>query len=344
MTAQRYNRMSAVKRIALAEEWARAATAGDSGWRRPPARGSMADMLEQGIIAADWGTTNLRAFRVDRDGRVVDRRMAELGILNVADGQFDKAFDDTLGDWLAAAPGVPVLLSGMIGSRQGWREAPYVDCPAGADEIARRAVALDHRPVWLVPGLAARDATGTPDVIRGEETQILGAVEPGDRGRRLYCLPGTHAKWARVEGGRVLGFRTAMTGEVFALMTRHGILGRLMRGEGFDQAGFERGLARAEEPGGLLHHLFGARTLGLFEELPAAALASYLSGVLIGHDVRHGLIDVDDRASVALVGDPALAERYALALDRHDRTVAVIDGAAAAARGLWRLARRLFGT
>jgi 2-dehydro-3-deoxygalactonokinase len=304
----------------------------------------MGGMREHGIIAADWGTTNLRAFRFDRDGRVVDRRTAELGILRVADGRFAKALDNMLGDWLTARPAATVLLSGMIGSRQGWREAPYVDCPAGVDELAAEAVSLEDRAVWFVPGLAARDAAGTPDVMRGEETQILGALDTGGCGRRLFCLPGTHAKWALVEDGRILGFRTAMTGEVFAVLARHSILGRLMQGDAFDAAGFARGLDRADQPGGLLHHLFGVRSLGLLDEVAPTALRSYLSGLLIGHDVRHGLAAADGAAPVTLVGEPALNDLYATALGRRGRAVVVTDGALAAARGLWQLARRMFRT
>ncbi len=303
-------------------------------------------MPKQGLIAADWGTTNLRAFRIEADGRVADRRQAPEGILKLSDGGFEAAFGRVLGDWLERWPAAPVLLSGMIGSRQGWREAPYVECPAGAAEIAARAPAFATaagRTVRLVPGLRARDPDGVPDVMRGEETQILGALDDAAPGPRLYCLPGTHAKWAFVEDARILGFRTAMTGEVFATMRRHSILGRLMAGDGHDPAAFDRGLARADQTGGLLHHLFGARGLGLFDELPPTAAASYLSGMLIGHDVKHGLAAADAEAPITLVGAGQLTERYARALAQRGRTAAVIDGAEAAARGLWRLGRLLFG-
>jgi len=309
------------------------------------ARLETGDVPQHGLIAADWGTTNVRAFRIEADGRVADRRQTPDGILNVSDGRFEAAFERVLGDWLQLRPAAPVLLSGMIGSRQGWREVPYVDCPAGAAEIAARALSLETaagRTVWLLPGLAARDADGVPDVMRGEETQILGAVDDPAPGRRLFCLPGTHSKWALVEGRRILGFRTAMTGEVFATLRRHSILGRLMAGADHDPAAFDRGLGRADQAGGLLHHLFGARGLGLAGELPPTATDSYLSGMLIGHDVTHGLAAADGEVPIALVGAGALTERYARALAHHGRSAAVIDGAAAAAGGLWRLARLVF--
>ncbi|MFQ5955983.1 MAG: 2-dehydro-3-deoxygalactonokinase [Kiloniellales bacterium] len=302
-------------------------------------------MSRHRLIAADWGTTNLRAFRLAADGRVVERRDAPAGILNVPEGRFEDAFDQALGDWLAAWPAAPVVLSGMIGSRQGWRESPYVDCPAGAPEIAARAVPITSgsgRQVWILPGLVVRDPGGTPDVMRGEETQILGAFEGAAGDRRLCCLPGTHSKWALIEDGRILGFRTAMTGEVFATLIRHSILGRLIEGEEHHAEAFDRGLGRADEPGGLLHHLFGTRSLGLTGELPPAALASYLSGILIGHDVSHGPAAVPGEAPIVLVGAGALTERYARAFERRGRTAIVIDGASAAARGLWRLGRLMF--
>ncbi len=147
-----------------------------------------------------------------------------------------------------------------------------------------------------------------------------------------------------VEGARILGFRTAMTGEVFATMSQHSILGRLMAGDGHDPAAFDQGLARADQAGGLLHHLFGARGLGLLDELPSTAAASYLSGMLIGHDVKHGLATADAEAPITLVGAGQLTERYARALAQRGRTAAVIDGAEAAARGLWRLGRLVFGS
>ncbi len=181
------------------------------------------------MIGVDWGTSSFRAYRLAGDGRILDRSAAPLGIMAVPERRFDAALRRAIGAWLADGER-RVLLCGMIGSRQGWVEAPYLDCPAGPAELAQALVGVPFADaeVRLVPGLAARDAAAIPEVMRGEETQIAGAL---DRigGSDLVCLPGTHAKWARLAGGRVTGFATYLTGEAFAALRDHTILGRMMR-------------------------------------------------------------------------------------------------------------------
>jgi 2-dehydro-3-deoxygalactonokinase len=269
------------------------------------------------LIGLDWGTTSLRAYRVAADGRALERREAARGILAVPDGRFAEALAEVAGDWLAAEPGAPILAAGMIGSRQGWREAPYADCPAGAGELARGLAEVEGpggRTVRIAPGLLARDPAGVPDVMRGEETQILGELAAsGARDGRLV-LPGTHSKWAEVRDGRIAGFATYMTGEVFDVMRRHSILGRLMReGAPADDAAFRRGLDKGAGPcakGLLLHDLFGTRTLGLAGDLPDTALASYLSGLLIGAEIAAGREGAGTEEPVTVVGSGALTALY----------------------------------
>src|SRR5258708_11894995 len=227
-------------------------------------------MTGSGLIAVDWGTSNFRAYLMDEAGRVEATAVSGDGILAVADGDFEGVFERRCGAWLARHPEAPVLLSGMIGSRQGWHEAPYCPCPAGAAETARAMVAhpmRTGRKLSFVPGLSRMTEDGGHDVMRGEETQILGAVEPGARARRLVCLPGTHSKWVEVEAGRVLRFATFMTGEVYGVLLKHSILGRLIEGEAHDAQAFARGLEQAKHAGGFLNHLFRVRTAGLFQEL-----------------------------------------------------------------------------
>ncbi|MBM3538738.1 MAG: 2-dehydro-3-deoxygalactonokinase [Alphaproteobacteria bacterium] len=286
------------------------------------------------MIAVDWGTSSLRAHRLGPDGKVLEKREAPLGILQIQGGDFAAALESQAGDWEAAGE-TTILMSGMIGSRQGWSEASYVECPAGAADLARRLhpVAWRGKTLRIVPGLVDRSG-GVPDVMRGEETQLVGALPALGPGRHTICLPGTHSKWVRVEDGRIAGFRTHMTGEVFAVLKQHSILGRLMSEGPDDDAAFGAGVDRAREAGGLLHHLFGARTRGLFDELPAASLSSYLSGLLIGHE----LAAEDARAAtVHVLGAPHLARRYLQALERLGRSAAALDPDAAAA-GLFRIA------
>ena len=299
------------------------------------------------MIGVDWGTTSLRAYRLDAAGGVLDARESAQGILSVPEREgFASVLDAVIRPWLDAGEEL-VLLCGMIGSRQGWQEAPYLPCPAGPAEIAAATVPLPFpgaRRCFLVPGLSTRGPEGVPDVMRGEETKLIGLLaELGDGATATLCLPGTHSKWARLEAGRVAGFRTRMTGETRAVLLGHSILGRLQApagGEGSDEA-FRRGVRRSRERGGLLHHLFGTRALGLMGELAAEDTDHYLSGLLIGHEVRAAVEDDGVAAgTVHLAGSATLCRLYALAFAeygvghrQHDPDIA--------ARGLALLGRTL---
>jgi len=266
------------------------------------------------MIGIDWGTTAFRAYRLAPGGTILDRRESEGGILSVPEGGFPAALSAAIGPWLAGGERL-VLLCGMVGSRQGWVEAPYLPCPAGPAEIAAALTTLpfDGARCLLVPGLTTRDAGGVPDVMRGEETKLIGLLAELGTAEALACLPGTHAKWARLSGGRIAHFATQMTGEVRAVLLEHSILGRLAKDAPTDEAAFLRGVARAREPGGLLHHLFGTRGLGLMGELTAEATGSYLSGLLIGHEVAAALADGRPDGPIHLAGSATLTRAYALA-------------------------------
>ncbi len=284
------------------------------------------------MIGVDWGTTSFRAFRFAADGSIRDRRTALRGIVNIQDNKFADSLREEIGPWLAAGEN-HVLLSGMIGSRQGWKEAPYLPCPAGAPEIASALVEIefDWAQVKLVPGLSATDEAGVAEVMRGEETQVLGVLTAMGGGG-LACLPGTHSKWTRVEGGRIVGFTTHMTGEAFGALRGHTILGRMMRDGPADGAPFDAGVRRAGDPGGLLHHIFGARAEVLAGRLAETDAAAYLSGILIGHEVRAALGRRQGEV-VHLIGSPDLTVLYARAISAYGGFAERHDGEAAA-RGL----------
>ena len=284
------------------------------------------------MIGVDWGTTSFRAFRVGRDGTIRDRRASPRGIMQVQDGRFADTLREEIGPWLAAGED-RVLLSGMIGSRQGWKEAPYVPCPAGAADIAGALVDVqfDWARAKLVPGVSGTDETGVAEVMRGEEAQVLGALAALG-GNGLACLPGTHSKWARVEDGRIVRFTTHMTGEAYAALRGHTILARMMREGPADGAPFDAGVRRSGEPGGLLHHIFGVRTLALTGQIPETDTGAYLSGILVGHEVRaalHGASGV----VVHVIGAPDLTVLYARAISACGGYAERHDGEAAA-RGL----------
>jgi 2-dehydro-3-deoxygalactonokinase len=290
------------------------------------------------MLAIDWGTTSFRAYRLDPAGRIVDTRSAPAGILAVEGGQFAAVIEQQAGDWIAGGE-TPVVMSGMIGSRQGWIEVPYATCPAGLDEIAAgmRKVAWEHGEVWIAPGLTCRDDAGVPDVIRGEETQILGILDRIGAGRHTICLPGTHSKWVEVENSRIVRFSTHMTGETFAMFKAHSILGRMMTDGVTDRNAFADGVRRSANAGGMLHHLFGVRSRGLFGELPDTASAWYLSGLLIGHEIHSAGFSGQP---VHLLCTPQLADVYRQALDLLGLESRTLDSDAVT-KGLFALASRL---
>ena len=282
------------------------------------------------MIGVDWGTSSFRAFRLTRDGAIRDQKSAPRGIMAVPDGRFADTLREEIGPWLAGGER-HVLLSGMIGSRQGWVEAPYLPCPAGPAEIAAALtdVPFDWAQVKIVPGLSAVDSSGVAEVMRGEETQLIGVLSAiGSTG--WACLPGTHAKWARVEDSRIVSFSTHLTGEAYAALRGHTILARMMRDGATDPAGFDRGVARSGEPGGLLHHLFGVRSLALVGRLGEGAGSSYLSGLLIGHEVRAALAGVPHGAVVHMIGAPELTTLYARAVEACGGMAERLNGEAAA--------------
>ncbi|RKP48562.1 2-dehydro-3-deoxygalactonokinase [Pararobbsia silviterrae] len=317
-----------------------------------------ADLNQAVLIALDWGTSSLRAYAFDAQGRALAVRSLPWGIMKLpraaAEGGFDAAFEAACGDWLDARPTLPLIACGMVGSAQGWVEAPYIDTPADANRLASSLaeVRTQRGPVLrIVPGVLERGTL--PNVMRGEETQILGAMLEAGPGaqdaaprKTLVGLPGSHAKWAIVEGRSIERFHTFMTGEAFAALRDHTILGRTMRTPDVpDTEAFLRGVsvARGAWDAGLLATIFSTRALGLTGQLDAAQQPDYLSGLLIGHEIA-GLEKLLEREGatwasqpVLLIGDAKLVERYRLVLAHfgctHARTVQN-----ATERGLWQIA------
>jgi 2-dehydro-3-deoxygalactonokinase len=306
-------------------------------------------MAEARLLAVDWGSSRLRAYLLGAGGEVLDTRASEAGASTLGSGAsgFEAALQSLTVDWLHAHPGLPSIACGMVGSAHGWREAPYAECPIELAGLHLHAATVPWAggELKILPGLSCRDTDGTPDVMRGEETQIAGvlALRPQQAGDATLVLPGTHSKWARLEGGRVTTFATRMTGELYAVLRQHSVLGRLMTGaprDGFDHLAFDKGLAAARQSGGrdLGHQLFASRTLGLFGLCPSEDLGDFLSGLLIGHELVAGLEQSDPSGPLIMVGEPALCERYRRGLRQLGREdVSHIDHTAPA--GLWQQAR-----
>jgi 2-dehydro-3-deoxygalactonokinase len=298
------------------------------------------------LIALDWGTSSLRAYLLGEGAAVVESRQQPWGILHLPEGGFAAALQGVAGDWLAVQPRLPVIASGMVGSAQGWREAAYAPCPADARSLADQLLAFEPGPglrMHIVPGV--RLAGERSDVMRGEETQIVGLLsrEPALAARCALVMPGTHCKWVQVRDAAITTFNTYMTGELFALLAQHSILGRPAREAGTAvacDAAFERGVAAVRtHAAGATPLLFSARTLVLGGQLAAADSLEYLSGLLVGEEIRCALQSGPhaDELPRLLVGDAALCRRYqrALALFGLSSQLAA-DGAAPA--GLWQIA------
>ena len=280
-----------------------------------------------GFIAVDWGTTNRRAYLIE-GGRCVDEFEDGQGILSVGDGEFEAAVEQVRGRLGQR----PMLLAGMIGSNRGWIEAPYAHCPAGAEELARGLVWSPDRNSAIVPGVAF--SAGRADVMRGEEVQVLGAVASGEIPHDcLVCHPGTHNKWIVVRGGRIESFRTVMTGELFNLLKDRSILSDLLQQDAEPGEPFAAGVRSGLSGAGLNSELFGARARFLLGGLERVDAASFISGLLIGEDVRIGLADRPD-LPVVVMGRPELTELYSAALglagvnsEQQDGEQAFIAGA-----------------
>lgn len=288
------------------------------------------------LLLADWGTTSRRAWLLDPAGQVVASIDDRFGMSAVESGGWEAAFADLKRRLGNAEPRLS-LLAGMVGSKRGWHEAPYLSCPAGLDDLARGLSWVEPGAVAIVPGLSLVDEDSA-DVMRGEETQVLGAVAAGlVPADCVACQPGTHSKWILVRAGRVTQFRTLMTGELFALLQAHSILAEQVSGEvtadkDFD-AGVDRGFARGE----LTADLFGPRSHALLETGRIGNGAAYLSGLLIGAELRAGLALAGNRA-VEVIGRGDLARLYVAAIGRCGGRARPIDGEAAVLAGLRKLA------
>jgi 2-dehydro-3-deoxygalactonokinase len=265
-------------------------------------------------IAADWGTTRLRLWAMAADGRALARRESDRGMGGLQADGFEAVFLDAAEGWLGAGV-TEVVVCGMAGAREGWAEAGYRPVPAalgGVVEATRAPTRTPRLKVRILPGIRQNDPA---DVMRGEETQIAGLVseDPGFDG--LVILPGTHTKWARVAGGRVLSFSTAMTGELFQVLGAHSILSRSLAAEGWDWAEFDRALKKAlADPAGLTRRLFGLRAQALLHGLGAAGLRARLSAELIGAEIASGMAGAAG-LPIVLIGAEDLAATYRRALE-----------------------------
>lgn len=300
------------------------------------------------FIAVDWGTSHLRLALCDADGGV----LAEASGPGAAacSGRFAEVFAQAIAPWSAHGP-LPALLCGMVGSRQGWAEAPYLRCPASSEHIAQSSIALGSHGVRIMPGLTCTNRLGAADFLRGEETQVLGALALDERlrqGRHQVVLPGTHSKWLQLADAQVQHFQTLVSGEIYAALCGHSVLvtpSAQAAGEASLDAAFLLGVERARTApsDSLLALLFECRARRLSGELADGEASGFLSGLLIGQEIRHGLAHfvASPPTRVCLVGAPALTRRYACALRVFGVDTDCLDGSQAAVAGLAAVYRQL---
>ena len=310
------------------------------------ARSGLQDPAATAVVAADWGTSSLRVWALSSAGSVLGERRSDEGMARLQPEGFEPVLRRHLAVFGLEGEALPVVLCGMVGARQGWREAGYVDVPARLGALCARALAVPAAAldVRILPGLANRQ-DGRDDVMRGEETQLLGLLQAEPSLSGLVCLPGTHSKWVRMQDGEVLGFSTAMTGELFAVLSQHSVLRHSLDGAGPggdpDSPAFLQGVARGlAEPERLTAMLFGVRAATMLHGTAGTAAADMLSGLLIGAEIAGA--GADPGTPLTLVAGGSLAALYGRALALAGHAARVMDAEGAVQRGLWLAAQQLW--
>jgi 2-dehydro-3-deoxygalactonokinase len=303
-------------------------------------------VLDASLLACDWGTTHLRAWVVDPAGRVLRRKTFPFGVARLTRGEAAVKFKTEVRPALDASR-LPALLCGMVGSTLGWTTVPYCRCPAGLPEIAAGTAQVESNPpTWIVPGLVGPGVESGPDVMRGEETQVLGwifADATRANGHHGLCHPGTHSKWVRVKNGSIVSFVTAMTGELFDVLRRHSVLRDDAPPD--DESSFDEGVAAAGDGNGLAYRLFTTRSRAVTGDAPRST-TSYLSGLLVGAEVASlpCVFEFDPARPIALLGNPQLCRWYERAMARAGIRTTFFDGEDAVILGLLEIRRQMSRT
>jgi 2-dehydro-3-deoxygalactonokinase len=287
-------------------------------------------MWKDGFAAVDWGSTARRAYVLDASGRTLREVEDEAGTLTIP----KERFADAVHQLQQQLGSVPLLLAGMVGSNRGWMEAAYVPCPATLPDLAARLLWAEAGRAAIVPGVSLIE-NGRADVMRGEEVQVFGAlaIRP-PQSRTLICHPGTHTKWIEAQDGAIVRFQTVMTGELFALLRKHSILADMISGPVAPGQAFREGVARGFDQGQLSADLFSIRAGVLLGVRKPGDASSYASGLLIGCDLRAGLVSVAPQTEVLVLGRGSLTSLYAAAITQCGYRTQTMDGATAFVAGM----------
>lgn len=283
-------------------------------------------------IAVDWGTTNFRAFLMN-DAQRREQISHPCGLLSVEHAQFAATLQRMLMPWLQEYGNLPIAMAGMVGSQQGWIDVPYAPLPCTAGGIVAGTYAFTTpwgSPAWIIPGVSGASHFDQPDVMRGEEVQLLGLSQLHPAEKHFALLPGTHSKHVQMLAGKIAAFSTFMSGEIFSILSQHSLLGKGLPPQQEDNSAFLLGVKTALRGAPFTHLIFSARTRRLTGELAPAHVHSYLSGLTIGYE----LLAVPAGQQAWVVGSPALAERYLLASRLMDLTLTAVSGDECFIRGI----------
>lgn len=274
-------------------------------------------------LIVDWGTTNFRAFALDAKGNLVSEKASKLGLMQVQDQQFDQALESVLKPWLDNYTQLPIYMAGMVGSAQGWKNVDYVQAPASLPELAKQAHQFElpwGAKAYIIPGVSYQNAADIYDVMRGEEVQLFGLADALKTPEFVAVFPGTHSKHIRYQNGRIADFASFMTGEVFSLLFQNSILGKNLPEQKDDQATFMKGVIESQT-NCLTNRIFAARTHRLFAQVKDEHISEYLSGLLIGYEIRQL-----NGHHVYLVGGESLCQRYQLASETLSKEASLHSG------------------
>ena len=297
--------------------------------------------IQPALIAVDWGSSRFRAYLLDESGNLLDRVENEQGVFCHKPVAYKKILQHACEHWLHRKPDIPILMAGMIGSRNGWFETRYLPCPISIHSLGDNIIqvpALHSHPVYIVPGISVMSPCGLPDVIRGEETQIFGALDGLVNNKLLACVPGTHSKWVRVENNQVIRFSTFMTGEVFSAVQQCGSISSLLDECDFDKNSFLVGIGVSQRKGGLLHQLFSLRARMVSEQSSMKLNPGYLSGLLIGAEIKAALELYPGVTDIIIIGSEALIHDYGLAFSAFGISAGSTRSEQAFVKGVWKLA------
>ena len=291
-------------------------------------------------IAVDWGTSNMRAWAMSASGTVLAEACSDQGMGKLARDGFEPALLALIGDWINGP--TTVIACGMVGSRQGWVEAPYaaVPCPTLPQGLVQAPTTHPDLTVYVVPGIMQADPA---DVMRGEETQITGFLARNKGWDGVICLPGTHTKWVYVSAEEVISFQTFMTGELFNTIATQTVLRHSIAAEGWDDSAFINGLETAiARPERLAARLFSLRAQGLLNGMQGNTARAHLSGLLIGAELA-GAKPYWLGQQIAVIGDSGLSKLYVTALATQSATATQVNATAITLAGLMTAYQRLKG-